>query len=60
VPLLGRTGFRALDPAAQPLPALYAIAFAMLMLSVETHVDLSSAQLQEDLAHGGLARSAGA
>jgi hypothetical protein len=49
-----------LDPAAQPLPALYAIAFAMLMLSVETHVDLSSAQLQEDLAHGGLARSAGA
>jgi Kef-type K+ transport system membrane component KefB len=53
--LLGRTGFRLLDPAAQPLPAFYAIGFAMLMLSVGTHVDLSSGQLRQNLARGGLA-----
>jgi Kef-type K+ transport system membrane component KefB len=53
--LLGRTGFRLLDPAVQPLPAFYAIGFAMLMLSVGTHVDLSSKQLQESLSRAGLA-----
>jgi Kef-type K+ transport system membrane component KefB len=53
--LLGRTGFRLLDPAVQPLPAFYAIGFAMLMLSVGIHVDLSSAQLRESLSRAGLA-----
>jgi Kef-type K+ transport system membrane component KefB len=53
--LLGRTGFRLLDPAVQPLPAFYAIGFAMLMLSVGTHVDLSSTQLRESLSRAGLA-----
>ena len=53
--LIGRTGFRILDPAAAPLPAFYAIGFAMLMLSVGTHVDLSSAQLRHSLSRGGLA-----
>src|ERR1700730_11082775 len=52
--LIGRTGFRILDPAAAPLPAFYAIGFAMLMLSVGTHVDLSSAQLRHSLSRGGL------
>jgi Kef-type K+ transport system membrane component KefB len=53
--LIGRTGFRLLDPTAQPLPAFYAIGFAMLMVSVGTHVDLSSAQLRESLSRAGLA-----
>jgi Kef-type K+ transport system membrane component KefB len=53
--LLGRTGFRLLDPAAQPLPAFYAIGFAMLMLSVGTRVDLSSGHLRQNLARAGLA-----
>jgi Kef-type K+ transport system membrane component KefB len=53
--LIGRTGFRILDPAAAPMPALYAIGFAMLMLSVGTQVDLSSAQLRQSLSRGGLA-----
>jgi Kef-type K+ transport system membrane component KefB len=53
--LLGRTGFRLLDAAAQPLPAFYAIGFAMLMLGVGTHVDLTSPQLRESLSRAGLA-----
>jgi Kef-type K+ transport system membrane component KefB len=53
--LIGRTGFRILDPGAAPMPALYAIGFAMLMLSVGTQVDLSSAQLRQSLSRGGLA-----
>jgi Kef-type K+ transport system membrane component KefB len=53
--LLGRTGFHLLDPAAQPLPAFYAIGFAMLMLSVGTRVDLSSPRLRESLSRGSLA-----
>src|ERR1700694_5136105 len=53
--LIGRTGFRIFDPGAAPMPALYAIGFAMLMLSVGTQVYLSSAQLRQSLSRGGLA-----
>src|SRR3984893_14774445 len=55
--IIGRTGFRIPGPAAAPLPAFYAIGFAMLMLTVGTHVDLSSAQLRHSLSRGGLALS---
>jgi Kef-type K+ transport system membrane component KefB len=53
--LIGRTGFRLLDPTVQPLPAFYAIGFAMLMLSVGTFVDLSSSELRQSAWRGGLA-----
>src|ERR1700730_5449665 len=53
--LIGPTGFRIVDPGAAPLPALYAIGYAMLMLRVGPPAHLSSAQLRQSLSRGGLA-----
>jgi Kef-type K+ transport system membrane component KefB len=53
--IIGRTGFGIIDPAAQPLPALSALGFAMLMLGAGTEVDLGSPQLRQGIARGGIA-----
>jgi Kef-type K+ transport system membrane component KefB len=50
--VLGHTGFRALDPASQPLPAFRAIGFAMLMLTAGTHVDLASPAIRRGFVRG--------
>jgi Kef-type K+ transport system membrane component KefB len=56
--VLGHTGFGAVDPASQPLPAFRAIGFAMLMLTAGTHVDIGSPAIHRGLARGALAFAA--
>jgi Kef-type K+ transport system membrane component KefB len=50
--LLGRTGAGTIDPAAQPLPALSALGFAMLMLTAGTHVDIGSPTIRRGFVRG--------
>lgn len=50
--VLGHTGFGAVDPAAQPLPAFKAIGFAMLMLSAGTHADIGSSAIRQGFVRG--------
>src|SRR5579864_3278315 len=53
--VLGHTGFGVIDSAAQPLPVLSAIGFAMLMFSAGTHVDIASPAIRQGFARGVLA-----
>jgi Kef-type K+ transport system membrane component KefB len=53
--VLGHTGFGVIDAAAQPLPVLSAIGFAMLMFSAGTHVDIASPAIRQGFARGLLA-----
>jgi Kef-type K+ transport system membrane component KefB len=53
--VLGHTGFGVIDAAAQPLPVLSAIGFAMLMFSAGTHVDIASPAIRQGFARGVLA-----
>ena len=50
--VLGHTGFGAVDPAAQPLPAFKAIGFAMLMLAAGTHADIGSPAIRQGFLRG--------
>jgi Kef-type K+ transport system membrane component KefB len=53
--VLGHTGFGIVDSAAQPLPVLSAIGFAMLMFTAGTHVDIGSPAIRQGFARGLLA-----
>ena len=53
--VLGHTGFGVIDSAAQPLPVLSAIGFAMLMFTAGTHVDIGSPAIRQGFARGVLA-----
>jgi Kef-type K+ transport system membrane component KefB len=53
--ILGHTGFGIVDSAAQPLPVLSAIGFAMLMFTAGTHVDIASPAIRQGFARGVLA-----
>src|ERR1700730_957592 len=53
--LIGTTGFHLIDPLTPPFPLLYALGFAMLMLSAGTHVDIRSRSLGAGLARGAVA-----
>jgi Kef-type K+ transport system membrane component KefB len=53
--ILGHTGFGIIDSAAQPLPVLSAIGFAMLMFTAGTHVDIASPAIRQGFARGVLA-----
>lgn len=50
--VLGRTGFGAIDPTMQPLPAFSALGFAMLMFSAGTHVDIASPAIRQGFVRG--------
>jgi Kef-type K+ transport system membrane component KefB len=53
--VLGRTGFGVITSAAEPLPVLSAIGFAMLMFTAGTHVDVGSPAIRQGFARGVLA-----
>jgi Kef-type K+ transport system membrane component KefB len=53
--ILGQTGFGIIDSAAQPLPVLSGIGFAMLMFTAGTHVDIGSPAIRQGFARGVLA-----
>lgn len=53
--ILGHTGFGVINAASQPLPALSALGFAMLMFSAGMHVDIGSPSIREGFARGVLA-----
>ena len=50
--VLGKTGFGIIDSAAQPLPVLSGIGFAMLMFTAGTHVDIGSPAIRQGFARG--------
>src|SRR5579872_4107965 len=52
--VLGRTGFGVIDSAAQPLPVLSGIGFAMLMFTAGTHVDIGSPAIRQGFVRGVL------
>src|SRR4029077_16023782 len=53
--VLGHTGFGVVNSAAQPLPVLGAIGFAMLMFGAGPHVDIGSPAIRQGFARGLLA-----
>jgi Kef-type K+ transport system membrane component KefB len=53
--VLGHTGFGVVNSAAQPLPVLGAIGFAMLMFGAGTHVDIASPAIRQGFARGLIA-----
>jgi Kef-type K+ transport system membrane component KefB len=53
--VLGHTGFGVVNSAAQPLPVLSAIGFAMLMFGAGTRVDIASPAIRQGFARGLLA-----
>jgi Kef-type K+ transport system membrane component KefB len=53
--VLGQTGFGIINSAAQPLPVLSGIGFAMLMFTAGTHVDIGSPAIRQGFARGVLA-----
>ncbi|MGA7988999.1 MAG: cation:proton antiporter [Candidatus Dormiibacterota bacterium] len=53
--VLGHTGFGVINSAAQPLPVLSGIGFAMLMFTAGTHVDIGSPAIRQGFARGVLA-----
>jgi Kef-type K+ transport system membrane component KefB len=53
--VIGTTGFHWIDASAQPFPQIYALGFAMLMLSAGTQVNIQSPTLRDGLARGAVA-----
>jgi Kef-type K+ transport system membrane component KefB len=52
--VIGTTGLKWVDASAQPFPHIYALGFAMLMLSAGTQVNIQSPTLRAGLARGAV------